>query len=104
MDFVFDPRLAMDQATRPTPPEKAGSDPEQLRRYCQEFEAIFIQELFKSMRATIPDGGLIPRGNDQQIFQELLDQNIAMDMARREGLGLADALFRQLQQLESGSR
>ncbi len=104
MDLVFDPRFAMDQATRPKPPETAGSDPEQLRRSCQEFEAIFIQEMFKAMRATIPDGGLIPRGNDQQIFQDLLDQNIAMDMARRQGLGLADALFRQLQQLESGSR
>lgn len=103
MELSFDPRLLISQASSPEKPERqSGNNPEQLRRSCQEFEAIMVQAMLKSMRASVPDGGLLPKGNDQQIFQDLMDQKIAIEMSRKEGMGIADALFRQLQKLESG--
>ncbi len=90
-------------AARPAPgqktPNAAGTkkDPEALRRVSQQFEAIFIQQMFKGMRATVPAGGLQENDRSIQIFQDLMDQQVADDMARRQGLGIADALLRQLQ-------
>jgi len=102
MELSFDPRLLMSQASSPEKPEgQAGKSPEQLRQKCQDFEAIMVQAMLKSMRASVPDGGLLPKSNDQLIFQDLMDQNIAAEMSRKQGMGIADALFRQLQKLES---
>lgn len=102
MELSFDPRMLMNQASSPEKPEsKSGKDPEQLRQKCQDFEAIMIQAMFKSMRASVTDGGLLPKGNDQQIFQDLMDQKVAVEMSRKQGMGIGDALFRQLQKLES---
>ena len=102
MELSFDPQMLMSQASSAKKPEsQAGKDPEQLRQKCQDFEAIMVQSMLKSMRASVPDGGLLPKGNDQKIFQDLMDQNVAVEMTRKQGMGIADALFRQLQQLEA---
>lgn len=102
MELTFDPRLLMSQASSPEKPvSPSGNNPEKLRQKCQDFEAIMVQSMLKSMRASVPDGGLLPKGNDQKIFQDLMDQNIAIEMSRKEGMGIGDALFRQLQKLES---
>lgn len=105
MDLSFDPRLVISQATRPDAAKpSAGGDSDKLLKSCQDFEAIMIQAMFKSMRDSVSDGGLIPKGNDQQIFQDLIDQNVATDMSRKQGIGIADALFRQLQKLQSADK
>ncbi len=103
MELSFDPRMLMSQASSAQKPETlASKNPEKLRQKCQDFEAIMVQSMLKSMRASVPDGGLLPKGNDQQIFQDLMDQKVAVEMSRKQGMGIADALFRQLQKLESG--
>ena len=102
MELSFDPRLLVSQASSPEKPEsQSGTDPEQLRKKCQDFEAIMVQAMLKIMRESVPEGGLLPKGNDQQIFQDLMDQNVAVEMSRKQGMGIADALFRQLQKLDS---
>ena len=102
MELSFDPRILVSQASSPEPEERLPrNDPEQLRQRCQDFEAIMVQAMFKSMRASVPEGGLLPKGNDQQIFEDLMDQRVAIEISRKEGFGIADALFRQLQKLES---
>jgi flagellar protein FlgJ len=72
------------------------TDPEALRRACQQFEAILVQELFKGMRATVSPAGLLEESRSSEIFQELMDQQVAEEVSRRQGLGLAEAMFRQL--------
>ncbi len=95
MDLHLDPKLLLSHAAK-APATGAKDDPEALRRTCQEFEAIFLQAVFKGMRATIPEGGLLEKGLDREIFEELQDQELARQMARGQGIGLAEALFRQL--------
>jgi flagellar protein FlgJ len=56
--------------------------------------------MFKSMRGTVPEDGLVEKSTGQDIFDDLMDQEVATQMARTEGVGLADMLFRQLQKLE----
>lgn len=69
---------------------------QKLQQRCQEFEAVLVQGMLKSMRATIPDGGLLPKSNDRQIFEELLDREMSMSMARTGNTGIAANLYREL--------
>lgn len=75
---------------------REGDSPEALRAAAQQFEAMFMQMVFKAMREATPADDLF--GSEQtRLFQQLHDQQIASDMARSgRGTGLADAIFRQL--------
>lgn len=104
MKLSFDPQLMMSQASSPGSLEKdkAPKNTEGLRRACQDFEAVMLKAMFKSMRTAVPDGGLIEKGTSDEIFNDLMDQEVATQMARNEGIGIGDMLFRQLQKLDSG--
>ena len=68
-------------------------DRERLARACSEFEAIFVEQLFKTMRASVPDAGLLHGGRAEEIYTGMLDQQVAMEMARGQGsIGLASQM------------
>ena len=90
-----DPTLLIGQGRKPEGAGRDKKDTEGLRRTCQQFEAIFVQQLFKGMRATVPDAGVQESDRSIRIFQDLMDHQVSEDMARKEGLGIAEALFRQ---------
>ena len=72
-----------------------GSENERLRAATRDFEAVFIQQMLKAMRETVPDGGLLDAGTSEEIFSGLLDEHLAGLSAERGSGGLADALYRQ---------
>ncbi len=92
------PLLQPDTATTRT--DRRGQlDQESLRRSCQDFEAIFIQSMFKSMRKSIPDGGLFEKDTAHEIYQDMLDGEVAKEISRQQSLGLADQMYRQMERL-----
>ena len=98
---VTDPSLLLRQARlSAATPEKSTKNDAALKEKCQEFEAILIQSMFKGMRSTVVEGGLIEKGNGRQIFEEMRDVEIAKSMAENQGLGIGEALYRQLQEKE----
>lgn len=65
----------------------------QLRKAAQDFEGIFLGQLFREMRATVPSEDAMP---GQEMFTEMLDDTVAQEAARHSPRGLGEALFRQL--------
>ena len=75
----------------------AARDPNaHARQAAQQFEAHFVQYLFKTMRASIERSDLFDTASSD-LFQELMDKEVAAQIAQRGSLGLADMLMRQLQ-------
>lgn len=76
-----------------------GRDKEQaLQEACEDFAAVFWEQVLKAMRRTVPKTGLLDGGTGEEVFQGLLDGEYARQMARGEG-SLAQVLFRQLEPL-----
>jgi flagellar protein FlgJ len=92
-----DTSMQVSQSQKPEPAAGKKENPEALRRTSQQFEAIFIQQLFKGMRATVPTGDLLENDRSIEIYQGLMDQQVAETMARKQGLGIGEALLRQLE-------
>ena len=70
------------------------SSPEALKSAAQQFEAVFMNMLLKSMRETTSQDGMFD--NEQtRMYTSMLDQQLAQNMASR-GVGLADVMVRQL--------
>jgi len=66
-------------------------DKEAIQKTAQQFEAMFLQMMMKSMRATIPDGGLID-SSQTETFEQLLDQQFAMTMSNRRSTGISQMI------------
>ncbi|MHB8770866.1 MAG: rod-binding protein [Syntrophales bacterium] len=68
-----------------------------LRKACRDFEALFLFNLFKEMRQTVPRSGLLPSAPGKETFQMMFDQKVAEDLSGRgEGMGLQKMLYEQL--------
>jgi flagellar protein FlgJ len=73
-----------------------ASSPEAMRGAATQFEAMFINQMLKSMREASPQDG--PMDSEQtKMFTGMLDQQMSQTLAKR-GLGLADMLVRQMTQ------
>jgi flagellar protein FlgJ len=68
----------------------------ELRRLSREMEAVFLQQLFRAMRESVPEGGLIERSAGEDAFTAMLDERLASEAAARSTRGLGEALYRQL--------
>ena len=78
---------------------KADS-PEALRAAAQQFEGLFMNMVMKSMRDATPQDS--PFDSQQsRMYTSMLDQKISDNFSKR-GMGLADALMRQLSNNAAG--
>jgi flagellar protein FlgJ len=76
-------------------PAADRTDPE-LRAACTEMESLFINYLFKEMRATIDKSGFISGGRAEEIFTSLLDVELSRQISGAGGIGLSAILLEQL--------
>jgi flagellar protein FlgJ len=67
-----------------------------LYEVSQEFEAIFIKQMLNVMRKTVNKSGLIDGGMAEEIFEDMLYDEYALNMAKTAQFGLADSIYRQL--------
>ena len=74
------------------------NDPTAIRAVAQQFEAMFTRMMLKSMRDA---SGRDPMfGSDQQqMYQDMADDQLSVQLAKGKGLGLADMLLRQFQRM-----
>jgi flagellar protein FlgJ len=88
-------RMLAAQAMR-KPISAAGSDTKRMKQTARDFEAIFVQQIFKGMRKTVPEGGLLPRGQAEDIYADLQDMEAAKQFTKQGGIGLAEMMFEQM--------
>lgn len=75
--------------------ERATQDPKAaIQEAAKQFEALFMQAVVKSMRDSLPKGG-IDGGAQSQVYVSMYDQQLAQTMSGRPG-GLAESIARQL--------
>ena len=70
-------------------------DREKLKKACEEFESLFIFQMLKSMRETIPQTGFLGNGAAKDIYQNLLDQELSKNMANRKAIGFGELVYKQ---------
>ncbi len=73
-----------------------GNGNESLLEVAKQFESIFINMMLSSARNAITDGGIF-QGPALKTYQQMFDQQVAVDMAGAGGIGLAEVIVRQLQ-------
>jgi flagellar protein FlgJ len=73
----------------------ARQDPQALREAARQFEGLFTAMMLKSMREASLGSGL-GDSEETKTYQDMYDQQLALQMAHGKGLGLAEMLMQQL--------
>lgn len=74
---------------------KPSTDNEALRKVSQEFESLFLDMVLKSMRSTVPKSDLL-NSYAEETFQEMMDEEIAKESSKSQGMGLSEIIYDQL--------
>ncbi len=90
----------------PLPLRTAGFQPatgapnNEARRAAEEFEAVFLSEMLAPMFEGLDTEGLGGGGMGEQIFRPMLVERYADAISRAGGVGIADAILRELMALQ----
>jgi peptidoglycan hydrolase FlgJ len=67
-----------------------------LRTAAKQLEGVFVEQLFKAMRATVPEDGITSGGSGEEMFTGMLDEHLAALTPSEWRGGLGEALYRQM--------
>ena len=70
--------------------------PDQLRKVAQEFESVFLGQMLETMFEGIDTDGPFSGGHGERVFRSLLLQEYGRTISAQGGIGIADAVVRQL--------
>ncbi len=77
------------------PIDRSKVDPRILEA-ADGMEAMFVDYMLKVMRQTVPKGELVEQSAATEIYQGMLDSEIAQKAARSKGFGLSDQIIAYL--------
>lgn len=71
---------------------------EELMDVCKQFEAYFIEQVFKEMEKTVPKSDMGFNSDDRLVnfFKDDVRQKLASKAGEQQGLGLAQMLYDQM--------
>ncbi|MEN6372149.1 MAG: rod-binding protein [Armatimonadota bacterium] len=82
--------LAASKANTATKDEKA------LKDACIEFESVLVHQMIKNMRSTVMKTDLFGSSEKEEMFQDMMDEEVSKDFSKTGSIGLADVMYRQL--------
>lgn len=85
--------MPIPSVTSPAPLEMAR-DP-RLGTAVRQLQGVFVEQLFKAMRETVPDDGMLGGSAGESMFTGLMDQQLADMVPGQWSDSLGEALLRQ---------
>ena len=78
-----------------------ATEAERLRAATTLLESAFVEELYRAMRETVPEG-ITSGGSGEAIFSGMLDQHLAEVTAGRMDGGLGQVLYERFRSMVDG--
>lgn len=66
------------------------------KRAADEFEAIFISQLLKSMSVGVKTDGAFGGGPSEDIYRDLMNDELGKSMTGQGGIGMSDSIYREI--------
>ncbi|HEY9536151.1 MAG TPA: rod-binding protein [Kiloniellaceae bacterium] len=82
----------------------AGAGPETARRVAEEFEALFLSEMLAPVFESTETDGLFGGGEGEKIFRSMMVQEYGKAIARSGGVGIADAVQREILKMQENQQ
>jgi len=73
---------------------------EEIKDLAMQFESIFIHQMIKEMRKSVHKSDLL-NSFSLEMYESMMDEEIAKEMSKQKGIGLGDVLYRQLSKINN---
>ena len=103
MDDVSFQSAALNAQQPQTPRLALTSNPTKANDAAEEFEAFFMTQVMESMFAGIETDGPLGGGFGEGVFRSLLLQEFGKEMAARGGVGISDAVQKEILRIQEGA-
>ena len=72
----------------------------EVKSAATQFEALMVQEMLKSMWASVPKDGMLSGGREAELYQDMFQQSLATTIAENQSLGIKDVLIKDIKATE----
>ena len=72
-----------------------GDQKKELREVCQDFEAVFISQIWEQMERSVPQEGYL-HSKQESMYKSMFNREFSEELAEAGGIGLADMLYEHL--------
>jgi len=102
---ITGPHGATHAIGRVAKPAANATQVEKLRATAQQLQGVFVEQLFKAMRSTVPEDGEFSGGQGEEMFRGLMDQHMSELVPSRwtGNHSLGEIMVRQLSQALPGT-
>lgn len=76
--------------------QNAANASVEAMKVARDFEALFTSMMFKAMRGSVQEGGLVKKNMGEQIFTEMLDSEYAKLNSQLGTFGFADLIYKEI--------
>ncbi len=66
------------------------------KQAAQQFEALLVQEMLKSMWATVPQGELLSGSHEEKMYRDMLNEAVASSISEGRGIGIKEVILKDL--------
>ena len=73
-----------------------SKDPKAMRQAAQEFEAVFLSQMFGHVFDSLKTDSVFGGGQAEKVYRSLLVDEYGKTMARAGGIGIGDAVLAQM--------
>ena len=73
---------------------------EEIKDLAMQFESIFIHQMIKEMRKSVHKSDLL-NSFSLEMYESMMDEEIAKEMSKQKGIGLGDVLYQQLSKINN---
>ncbi len=84
-------------------PAAAAQDADQLRRTADEFESVFLAQMLQPMLSGLTPEAPFGGGPGEDIWQSMLVREYGKAIVARGGIGIADAVMREILQTQEAA-
>jgi Rod binding domain-containing protein len=85
---------AASTALAPPAPKPGGAEP--LRRAARELESVFLSQMLEHMSAGLSAEAPFGGGHAEKLWRSSLNEHYARSIAARGGIGISDAIYRDM--------
>lgn len=78
------------------------SSEKEIKDASKDFEALLVQQMLASWWKTVPSGGGISNSREEELFRDMLNQELAQQIAENDSLGIKDTIAREMTEKSKG--
>jgi len=82
----------------------SGKDDLALKKACRDFESLLVAQMLKEMNKSVPKNDLFGSKEKEEIWQGMLDDEVAKQISKSGAMGLGDTIYVQLLRIKENAK